>query len=147
MASLCVKAVQSQLLIIFISTLTSLMSQLHLVPSDLGTAYCTEKELGNVHFTPQSFGKIGSIGGQWPHWPTAAHCGFFQHVEQGWVWPGLSVWPPLRAADEQLQSLYLSLQAVHRVSAGLPWLWCKHGGSPCSVERSPARPPQSGPGR
>lgn len=61
MASPFVQPVQCQMLL-NIST-TSLVSELRLVLSDSVTAYCTEMELGEVHFTLQSFGKTISIDG------------------------------------------------------------------------------------
>ena len=48
------------------------------------------------------------------------------------------------AIDKLPHEVGLSLQPVHRVSAGLLWLSCTPAGSPCSGERSPARPRRSG---
>lgn len=134
------------MLIIFIST-TSLLSQLHLVLSDLVAAYCTEMELGEVHFTPQSFGKTISIGDTMA--TSAKSCTLWLLPKHGTglslAW--LSVQPRLWVVDKLLQSFELSLQAAHRVSAGLLWLLCTPAGSPYSGERSPTRPPRSGPDR
>lgn len=148
MASLCVHTVQCHMLIIFISS-TSLMSQLHLVLSDPGAAYCTEMELGEAHFTPQSFGKTMGypLVASRLRRPAATHCGFFRNMEQGWVWPGSQYGLDYWAVDKLVQSVELSLQAARRGSAGLLWLLCTPAGSPCIGERSPARPLQSGPGR
>lgn len=79
--------------------------------------------------------------------PTVARLGFFPNMEQGWVWPGAQHSFQFCVADELPLSFCLSLRAARRVSAGLLWLWCKPSGSPCSVERSPARPRRSGLGR
>lgn len=98
---------------------------------------------GKVHFTPRAFGKTISAG-------TRAD------VRLLWLLPergvGLSLaWRsarlPFCVADELPRSFCLSPRAVRRVSAGLLWLSCKPSGSPCSVERSPARPHRSGPDR